>query len=97
MHRFLIYPSIYLVGLDRGTVVYGGTAGLGFSSLVQEDVRGGFSPSCCSTTLSQLACDLDVSWIVFYFSMIRNVSCSLFWRINRALGLKQAVREGCVC
>ena len=37
-----------------------GTPGLGFFSWVQVDVRGGFSPSCCSTTPFQLAYDLDL-------------------------------------
>ena len=59
------------------------------------DVRGGFSPSCCSTTPFQfnLACDL-----VFWSCMLLGLYITFLWYgmyllvftwINRALGLKR--------
>ena len=39
----------YLYPSPRGHGMWS-TAGPGFSSQVQVDVQGGFSPSCCSTT-----------------------------------------------
>ena len=50
-----------------------GTAGPGFSSYEQVDVRGGFSPSCCSTTPIQINLCFQLErisvslWIDFFF------------------------------
>ena len=69
---------------------------------MQVDVRGGFSPSCCSTTPFQfnLACDL-----VFWSCMLLGLYITFLWYgmyllvftwINRALGLKRAAPKVCV-
>ena len=64
------------------------------------DVRGGFSPSCCSATPFQLACDL-VLWscmlLKLYITFLWYVMYLLvFSWINRALGLKRTAPKGCV-
>ena len=59
-----------------------GTAGLGFSSQEQVDVRGGFSPSCCSTTPIQQQLGKFIQFgsekqkkIIDYFNKINSTSC----------------------
>ena len=66
------------------------------------DVRGGFSPSCCSTTPFQfnLACDLVflqlyVAWIVYYVSMIWHLSFSLY--VNKPSAWLETSRTQGLC
>ena len=100
-YHFLIYSSFYLVGLARGTDVYGVQLAWGFSPRCKWTYGEVFHPAVVPRPhFSQLViqffgaeCYQDC--IVLFYDM--SYILQSFRRINRALGLKRAALNGCGC